>query len=196
MNTRRTLATSALLALLLAGCGTTIEGEGDSAASSPSTTTPSRGYTYTASNTTPPTSDPYTEQQPPGGALVVGKTFRWDDGLAAKVSAPTPYKPDPYAASDGDVHKDRPVVSTTITLANGSSQPWDPASIIVTAASGGEEAVEVFDNHLGDYPSTTLLPGRSTTFRLAFAVKDAQDLAVEVTPDFEHESALWTTLPE
>ena len=42
-------------------------------------------------------------------------------------------------------------------------------------------------------PSAKVLDGREVTFRTAFAVVDAGDLVVEVTPDFQHESVLVTS---
>ena len=42
-------------------------------------------------------------------------------------------------------------------------------------------------------PSAKVLDGREVTFRTAFAVVDAGDLVVEVTPDFQHAAGLDTS---
>jgi hypothetical protein len=55
------------------------------------------------------------------------------------------------------------------------------------------EMSEVFDSDkLGEIPSTPLLPGQSVSFSIAYGVLDEKDTVLNVTPDWDHESVLFT----
>ena len=122
-----------------------------------------------------------------------GETFTYQDGLAVTVSAPQPFQPSDSAA----VGEPAPpsYVVFDITVKNGTQANYDPASFMASLQSGTVEGEQVFDSAsgLGGTPSTTLLPGRESAFRMAFGVTDPNDLVMEVTPGFEYESAIFTS---
>ena len=83
----------------------------------------------------------------------------------------------------------------SIVLTNGTDENFDPSSFSVNLQSGTTEGSQVYDSEqLGESPSTTLLPGRSATFKVAFGVTDPEDLVMEVSPTFgfDYESAIFT----
>ena len=77
---------------------------------------------------------------------------------------------------------------------NKTGKPWDPSLISATVQSSNKEGEQVYDSEkLGDEPSTKLLKGREVKFKIAFGVADPKDLVLEIAPDFEHESAIFTS---
>ncbi len=49
------------------------------------------------------------------------------------------------------------------------------------------------DRGLNGSPSTKLLNGRESTFRLGYNVAAPQDLVLELTPGFEYDSVIFAT---
>jgi hypothetical protein len=72
---------------------------------------------------------------------------------------------------------------------------YDPATFSASVQSGSTEEDQVYDsaNGIGGTPSTILLPGRESVFRMASGGTDPADLVMEVTPGFEYESAIFTS---
>ncbi|SDU78945.1 hypothetical protein [Jiangella alkaliphila] len=77
-------------------------------------------------------------------------------------------------------------VRFTVTITNGTGQPFDPSTTFVTVSSGGAEASAVFDEGLEGAPLTPVLPGESVSWMEGFAVTDPADLVCQVTPSFDH----------
>ncbi|MGY1822748.1 hypothetical protein [Geodermatophilus sp. SYSU D00079] len=122
-----------------------------------------------------------------------GETYTYENGLAVTVGPPQPYTPSDSAA----VGEPAPpaFVVFDVTVVNGTTGNYDPVSFSASLQSGVTEEEQVYDsaNGIGGTPSTTLLPGRESVFRLAFGATDPADLVMEVSPSFEYESAIFTS---
>lgn len=169
------------IGLLLGACATE-EGTGTSAESVAGTNRPSAEAATTAEA-------PETPEAPPKNPKF-GQTYTWENGLAVTVSTPKPFKPSEYAAAE----KATAYLEWTVTIVNGTKDNYDPSLFSTTLQSANTEASEVFDmeNGFEGSPSTTLLPGRESKFKIGYGVQDPKDLVLEVTPGFEYESAIFT----
>jgi hypothetical protein len=136
--------------------------------------------------------NPTTEPAAPD-FLPFGDTWSYEDGLSVTVSKPEPFEPTEFALVEGA----EAYVVFTIRVVNDTGAPFDPSGTYATVQSANTEAPEVFDsgppNNLDGPPMTTLLPGREAEWRAGFGVVDPNDLVLELTPSFEHESAIFTT---
>jgi len=121
-----------------------------------------------------------------------GAGFTWTDGLAVKVSKPAAFTPSDTAAGSDQFDK---FVVMTVTITNGSKAKYDPSLFYMTVSSGDQEADQVYDSAQGisGSPSTSVLAGRSVTFKQAFGVKDPKDIVAEVRPGFDYDSAIFTS---
>lgn len=161
---------------------------GSAKVADPSTTSPQTSTTTETSTTTRATT---TTTEPPDVNPKFGESFSWEDGITLTVGNPAPFTPNEYAAFD-----EAPAyVVLEINVKNGSSENFDPSMISTSMQSGSAEASAVYDSQAGieGSPSTTLLPGRDVTFKVAFGVANPDDLILEVSPSFEYESALFTS---
>jgi hypothetical protein len=115
----------------------------------------------------------------------------YDDGLGVKVSDLTDFAPSESAAFD-----EAPAyLQVTVTITNNTGTDFDPSGFYATASSGGVEAPEIFDseNGIDGSPTTTVIPGKSVSFPIAFSVQDPADFLLEITPSFEHDSTIFMT---
>lgn len=135
---------------------------------------------------------PSTSAPAGNGTSSFDKSYTWADGLSVTIGAPEAYTPSSSAA--GTV-AGQEAVTLQITIVNGTDQPFDPVLTMVSAQSGNTEASTIYDSaqHLGGSPSTKILTGRESTYKVAFSVADPNDLVVEFTPDFTHESVLFAS---
>lgn len=118
-----------------------------------------------------------------------GEAAKLDSGVSVAVGRPTSYTPGKYAATrkgtyDPDNGK---AVQFSVTITNGGSKNFDPSIFDATANSGGQEALTIIDDTVGLPPRTTLTPGKSVTFPVAFQVKDPSDVTMDVEVDFDHD---------
>ncbi|MGY1666989.1 hypothetical protein [Geodermatophilus sp. SYSU D00696] len=207
------MAGLAVGSILLAGCGSQVSG-GPSTASPSASPSPSPSesdvgelpspeecadpgvyadWTEYCANVAEPSDA--TSEEPPSAAVNprFGQTYTYENGLAVTVAPPQPYTPSDSAA----VGEPAPpsFVVFDVTVANGTQANYDPATFMATMQSGTTEGQQVYDsaNGIGGTPSTTLLPGRESTFRLAFGATHPNDLVLEVTPGFDYESAIFTS---
>lgn len=120
-----------------------------------------------------------------------GAAFTFKNNLAVSVSPPEPYTPS-SSASGGDSANQ--FVVFTVTVVNGSTDNYDPVLFTADLQSGNREAEKVYDsaNDIGA-PTTVVLPGRESEFRLAFAVIDPEDLVLQVSPGFKYRDAIFTS---
>lgn len=179
---RRFLPFAVTAVLLVAGCSSA----GGAANSSPPTG--SNAPSVSSSEAAPAASE---TTKADDGTVAFGTAFTWEDGLTATVSKPKAYKPSETAAGvKGKKH-----VVVTVTLVNKTGKTFDPSLVTMTMQSGDDEASEIYDtgNGIEGSPSTKLLNGRQAKFKAAFSVANPADLVLELAPDFEHDSALWTT---
>ncbi len=122
-----------------------------------------------------------------------GQRFTWPDGLAVTASKPQPFNPSSSAA---DNTRGRAVLITT-TVTNGTTQPYmlNPFIIGPRATQAGQEAPQIFDSakNVSVFPATTLLPGKSYTFKTAFSVGQAVgELQLEYSEDTFGSPAIFT----
>lgn len=178
------LAAVALAVIALGGCSlpTSITG-GNAPAVQVTPSLPSTpAYTPAAVPTPTPTK---------AATYLFGDTVTWESGLSVTISKVAPYKPSKYAAGVTQANQ----VVVTVTLKNGTTAPFDPVLFMVSAVSGSTEADEIYDsqNGIGGNPSTKVLPGREVSWKVALSVTDPADIVAEVAPDFNSESAMFTT---
>ena len=106
-----------------------------------------------------------------------GDSYQWDDGLKVTISTPTEVTPTEYAAGTVDGWSN---IAWTITIENGTDENYDPSMIYINVASGGQEGSEIYDTDWTGTPSSTIVPGKSITWTVAYAVADATDLQLSV----------------
>lgn len=185
MNYKRGSIVAAVLTsvALLAGCATT-GGPGTPVAG---TNRPSSSGSSTSSTSSAPSDD----SSGSGSETVkFGSTYTWDDGLSVTVSKPVKFTPSETSMGGGKNN-----VKFTVVIVNKSGKTFDPAMFTTTAQSANAEAEEIFDSAKGleGSPSTKVLNGREVKFSIGYSVTNAKDIVLEVSPSFEHESALFTS---
>ncbi len=122
--------------------------------------------------------------------LTFGETYEWQDGVTAKVSTPEAYQPDEYAAGgEGYDHQ----IQLTVTMTNDSDQVVDASYVSPTVTSGQRGGDEIFDGTMGGGNDSSLLPGRTISFDVAYGVDDPDDVVVEFAPSWDHAYAYWTS---
>lgn len=121
-------------------------------------------------------------------------TVTLGSGLKVSTGKPAKYTPSGYAAGHQAGNK---AIAVQVTIANGTSEPFDLALVHLTAAFGadGTQADRVFDSSKGltDFEGT-LAPGQKRTAKLAFsaATQDTKLIALTVEPNaFENATALF-----
>ncbi|KHL15696.1 hypothetical protein CLV56_3537 [Mumia flava] len=128
-----------------------------------------------------------------GQSALFGGQYTYGDGLIVRVG-----KLKPYSVSDNWLldHKKWPQVTFQVTVFNGTDDRYDPSGIYSTASSGGREGEEIFDsaNGIDGTPSTTLRPGKKVSFDLAYAVKDADDIDLEISPGYDDDFNEWAPI--
>ena len=172
----------------LAACGGV---SGEAASTQPTGTnavaseTPSPAASET--ETTAPTEEPTAAEDAP---IKFGKAFTWENGLSATVSAPKPYKPtDSAAGTEGFKY----FVQFTVTVVNKTGAAFDPDATNHTVQSADVEGSRIFDASSSlDTPSTKVLNGRQTKYKVAFGVTNPKDIVFEFAPGYEYNSAIWT----
>lgn len=115
----------------------------------------------------------------------------YPDGLTVSLSKPEPFEPSEGAYVDAEAPH---YVKFTVTVKNGSDERVDPILMYVSLASGETEGVAVFDvvNGLSSPPETTITPGDTRSWVVAFGVTDPDDLTAQVSMgDYVHDDALF-----
>ncbi|WP_330269999.1 hypothetical protein OG205_21975 [Lentzea sp. NBC_00516] len=100
-----------------------------------------------------------------------GKRYSWANGLSVDVAAPVACTPGQYAAPPNIAR----AVKFEITITNGTSATFETAlmSVGTDAQFNGQKADMVFDSSGGcdsTFDSATVLPGKTYTFHVAYAV--------------------------
>lgn len=191
MNHKKTSLTisAAALALALTGCGFAPTEASDEPSSSSSTYTPDDALVDEPADE--PTAEELDTVPEDMGPVIAkfGEDWEYEDGMTVKVTAPTAFTPSTYAAG-GEGHQSH--IKTSVTITNGTSASFDPTLAMDTVTSGGAEGDPVFDDGLEGSPMATLLPGRSITYDVGYGVNDPSDVTIEVSPDWDHEPAIFT----
>lgn len=121
-----------------------------------------------------------------------GDTFDYADGLSVTIGQPTEFQPSDSAAFTPGAAAH---LRFEVTIANNTGTDYDPNHFLTSLQSGSTEAEEVYDSAqgLGGSPSTTLLDGREVVFSIGYSVSVPDDLVMEVSPDFDRESVIFTS---
>lgn len=188
-----------LVALLLASCSTSggsSDGPGVLGTSGSETTEAGSASTApptSADDTTPATVPgvPTTVDDQPT-TLTLGETFERSDGVSITISEPRKFTPSEYAA---DRYSSPAFVVMDVKIKNDGEQNFDPIETYASAQSGDKEAEDIYDSEqdIGSPPSTSVLPGRSTSYKIAYGVQDSKDLVVEIRGRGDGNSAIWTS---
>lgn len=102
-----------------------------------------------------------------------GERYTWPDGLAVEVAAPVPCVPGKYAfSSTTGIQR---AVKFTFTIVNGTDENFDAGVLTIgsNAQFNGSKADEIYDSNGecgGGFESATVLPGKTFTSTMAFAV--------------------------
>src|SRR5690349_22781078 len=131
-----------------------------------------------------PEPEPVEEEPAVPDVLSFGDVAQWD-GVEMGLSKPKPFQPSEWSA--GAEEFDESVVFE-VTLTNTGTGQYDPSMAYLSATSGGVMASEIFDNGVGDVPTTPVLPGKSVTWKVALNVADPAGLVVEVSPGLEFQT--------
>lgn len=125
-------------------------------------------------------------ERPTPKLLAFGETYTYPDGVAVTVAEPEPFVPSERARVDGPAE----YLAITFTIDNGSEDPLDPMPY-PTVSSAGRDGVTVVDpNRTERTPATIILPGAAATWTETFAVADARELVLEVSPSVGDYAAL------
>lgn len=105
--------------------------------------------------------------------------------IAYSVSTPAAYTPSSSAASmGGDIAR---AIRFDVKITNNGTTPFafNPFVVGAKATAAGADAAEITDvaKNIGATPSSTILPGKSLTYTVAFSVpKQKGDVQVELSP--------------
>lgn len=120
-----------------------------------------------------------------------GATHRWETGVEVTVSSPKPYRPSSSAAGADRAR----AVSFEVQVKNGSQAPVELATVMIQASYNGQPVTQIYDSakNMMGAPTTSVLPGKTSTFTVAFPVdKEQGELQLEVTPGFSADRAYFT----
>jgi hypothetical protein len=117
-------------------------------------------------------------------------TVEYDSGVEMSLSKFTRATSGPYAAPENT-----PYVRFTVKIKNGSGATVDTTMLSVSCSYGedGQSSESIFDDGLDGSPTTKLLAGRSLSVPWGCELpKGEQVLQVEVSPDMDSETAIFT----
>lgn len=190
-TTLRLTALTVAAAFALTGCAGTVPG--DPSEDTTSTSSSSEDLVDTDPGEDAPADEEPVEDGPSADPadlyqIPFGQTFVWEDGTKVTISKPVPYTPSSYAAGgEGYPHH----VRMTVKIVNGSSLPLDAAFDTPTVSSGEREGDEIYDDNVGGGPMSSVLPGRTVSFDVAYGVDDPDDVIAEFAPTWDHDYAYW-----
>ena len=187
------------LALSLGACGLQTGGSttdspatGSNRPSDAVTTSSTATSTSEAESSTETYDDTIAEPEPSltgtdPGILKMGESFTYSDGLQVTLSKPTP-----TTTGEWDFPSSSPALSFTVTIYNGTQSKYDPSMGFSTAQIGNTEAEEAYGDGYGGTPDTVILPGREVTYKAVFVGTDTTNVVVEIAPDWDRGSLVFT----
>jgi hypothetical protein len=123
--------------------------------------------------------------------LAAGDSAVYDDKLTVTASAPEAYSPGEYAIGHTKGNK---AYKVTVVIDNAGKEKFDAALVTAEARAGkdGVKAEQIFDEKVGEVFAGTVMPGKKATVVYAFDTPaDAENLVLEISPDFTHDSSQW-----
>ncbi|MGB3185625.1 MAG: hypothetical protein WBG36_17250 [Ornithinimicrobium sp.] len=110
-----------------------------------------------------------------------GQTVAWDDGISLSISQPETYEPSETAVGSEGFDE---AVRFTVTVMNDTDEDFSLLFVITEVTSGGGGGEQIFDYGEGLELFFEDLPaGDEVELDQAFAVEDANDVVITVTPD-------------
>ncbi|SNC61060.1 hypothetical protein SAMN05445756_0405 [Kytococcus aerolatus] len=113
-----------------------------------------------------------------------GEAYRWPSGLVVHVSEGESYFPS-LAAAGTEGYSD--FMRYEITLTNRSHEAFRLSDLRIGGQSGGDKASPVYDsgNGINSLPASKLEVGQTTSFPVAFGVRDPEDTVLDVVQAFD-----------
>ncbi|MBP2477539.1 hypothetical protein JOF53_006411 [Crossiella equi] len=136
---------------------------------------------------------PQEAEQPVTEAPTWGKRYTWKDGLAIEVGQPKACKPGRFSVPTS-VER---AVKFTVTVVNGTDKQFESGMLSVgtDAQFAGKEAQKVIDSNGpcgAGLDSGTVLPGKTFTFDVAYAVGKAPgEMQLTFQPSFLSDKAVF-----
>ena len=188
---KKTIALIALTIAFLVGCSSTqgnVSTDKPAGTNTPSSTPTTEPSSPATEEGLPETTEPST---PETTTLKFGQSFTWEDGLSVTVSAPKTYHPTDSASGDEDF---KYAIKFTIVVVNKTGKSFDASMANINVQSNDQDGSSIFDfgNGVDGAPQTKLLNGRQAKYSVAFAVANPKDIVLELSPDYDHASAIWT----
>lgn len=189
---RKHILLVAALGVFLAGCGATVTSTSDSAPPPPTANSASATPEAPSGESDAPEETP----TPNSGTVPFGGTATLSTGVGVSISEPKAFKASKYAAG---VIKGGSDMEFTVTIVNDGAENYDPGIFSMSLAGGpnGEACSAIFDteNGFNGAPTTTVLPGKRTTFKYAMScppgVKSGDELVADVLVDFIGEDPIF-----
>lgn len=134
----------------------------------------------------------------PSHTATWGQRYAWPDGIAVEVAAPVAFHPSEAAAaaaaSSGTIQR---AVEFTITVVNGTHANYAFNTMIMDRSvqfnSADANAITDLDQQIGTSFESTVLPGQSYTYKLAYAVTPAPGtVQMEFTESVGGDTAIFT----
>lgn len=179
---KKTVLSFTVAAALLTGCAQQDGETAEPAAGSNRPTATAEPAETTAPETTAPVEDM---------TLAFGEAFTYENNVQVMVGPPQEFQPGEYASKD-----EAPAyVSFDVTIVNNSTEVYDPAVFSATVQSANVEAGTVFSSEQGfdGAPSTAVLPGRETKFKLGYGVQNPADIVMDLAPGYDYQNIYYTT---
>ncbi len=106
-----------------------------------------------------------------------GETVSLPSGVEVTVTGPEKYKLSSDWLEESYPEDQGELVSFEVVIKNGTSDEIEGWSITTKVVSDGKQATEVWDSGGGvEYPNSTILPGKTLTYKAAYQVANANDL--------------------
>jgi hypothetical protein len=133
------------------------------------------------------------QEQP--AAPTWGQRYTWKNGLAVEIPQPAECKPGESASPEA-----KRAVKVTVKVTNGTDKPFETSVLTVGSEVqfAGAKAELLIDSEGGckagiGMESATVLPGKSFSYDVAYAVAPEQgELQITLQPDFSEDKAVFT----
>ncbi|MFC0582994.1 DUF5067 domain-containing protein [Micrococcoides hystricis] len=118
-----------------------------------------------------------------------GDTYRWEDGLEITIGKPTDAE---FANKYEEERATGDVVAFSVSVTNGSDENIEASRVNMKVVSDGSEASTFYGSNYRS-PSSSIRPGKSLKWNVAYEVADKSDLEMEVSfYDQVHEEVFFT----
>ncbi|MFD7682886.1 hypothetical protein [Streptomyces sp. NPDC059271] len=181
---------AAVIAAIVA-VGVTFSGSQDDAKPAPTVTVTetvsSDDTTDTSTEDTEPAAEESTSDD---GVYALDDTVSYETGVDVTLSGFTR-----RTSSQNASPADKPYARFNVKIENKGTEKLDTTQMVVNCSYGkdGKSSEAIFDVDLGGGPSTRLLPGRSINVSWGCELPKVERLIqIEVAPDYESETAIFT----